>query len=114
MFSITCSEISLCQHFDHDVVDDDRVSREIERLQRFDRELDDEIQDLELVSWDGKLELEVEKAARMRSDIKMATQKLSCFQDEHRKIDDKLKVRMSRYAFCMIFHVRWIILNTNL
>ena len=93
-FSVFFPDISLIEHFDHAPKENVNTVQELARLEKLDNEIDNEIQELELVSWEGKLELELEKQTRLQSEIKTMRISLSKCKTELEKVNSKIKVRI--------------------
>ena len=94
-------DISQIEHFDHEPKENQKVVQELATLEKFYQELDNEIQELELVSWEGKLELELEKETRLRSEIETMRKGLNRSETELEKVNSKMKVRMlCKYGRC--------------
>ncbi|KAK2157337.1 hypothetical protein LSH36_193g06023 [Paralvinella palmiformis] len=85
------TDISQIEHFDHEPKENQKVIQELARLEKFYQELDNEIQELELVSWEGKLELELEKETRLLSEIETMRKGLNRSETELEKVNSKMK-----------------------
>ena len=68
------------------------LSDRLKELEEMEKEAEDEIQDLELVSWDEKLHMEKQKEQRMRTEIMLLQSSILKSESEISRIEKKIKL----------------------